>query len=108
MSPLLVVTGTGTEIGKTHTACALASAWGRSAKVAAVKPIESGGTADGDALGRVSTFHVTRCRAPYMYANPVSPHLAGRREGRPEIPYGVAIAFGGLAILTQRFLNQFV
>jgi dethiobiotin synthetase len=83
MSPLLVVTGTGTEIGKTHTACALASAWGRSAKVAAVKPIESGGTADGDALGRVSTFHVTRCRAPYMYAHPVSPHLAGRREGRP-------------------------
>ena len=30
-----------------------------------------------------------------------------RREGRPEIPYGVAIAFGGLAILAQRFLNQF-
>jgi len=29
------------------------------------------------------------------------------REGRPEIPYGVAIAVGGLAILTQRFLNQF-
>jgi prepilin peptidase CpaA len=29
------------------------------------------------------------------------------RVGRPEIPYGVAIAFGGLAILTQRFLNQF-
>jgi prepilin peptidase CpaA len=35
-------------------------------------------------------------------------HRAKRREGRPEIPYGVAIAFGGLAILTQRFLNQFV
>ena len=35
-------------------------------------------------------------------------HRAQRREGRPEIPYGVAIAFGGLAILTQRFLNQFV
>jgi prepilin peptidase CpaA len=35
-------------------------------------------------------------------------HRARRREGRPEIPYGVAIAFGGLAILTQRFLNQFV
>jgi prepilin peptidase CpaA len=34
-------------------------------------------------------------------------HRARRREGRPEIPYGVAIAFGGLAILTQRFLNQF-
>ncbi|HLO20164.1 MAG TPA: prepilin peptidase [Sphingomicrobium sp.] len=35
-------------------------------------------------------------------------HWARKREGRPEIPYGVAIAFGGLAILTQRFLNQFV
>ena len=35
-------------------------------------------------------------------------HRMQKREGRPEIPYGVAIAFGGLAILTQRFLNQFV
>ena len=34
-------------------------------------------------------------------------HRAKHREGRPEIPYGVAIAFGGLAILAQRFLNQF-
>ena len=34
-------------------------------------------------------------------------HRAKKRSGRPEIPYGVAIAFGGLAILTQRFLNQF-
>ena len=33
---------------------------------------------------------------------------AKRREGRPEVPYGVAIAFGGLwLILAQRFLNQF-
>ena len=35
-------------------------------------------------------------------------HRMQSREGRPEIPYGVAIAFGALAILTQRFLNQFV
>jgi prepilin peptidase CpaA len=35
-------------------------------------------------------------------------HRAREREGRPQIPYGVAIAFGGLAILAQRFLNQFV
>jgi len=34
-------------------------------------------------------------------------HRARRREGRPEVPYGVAIAFGALVILTQRFLNQF-
>jgi len=30
-----------------------------------------------------------------------------RAEGKTVVPYGVAIAFAGLAILTQRFLNQF-
>jgi prepilin peptidase CpaA len=37
----------------------------------------------------------------------VGAHKLRRREGRPMIPYGVAIAFGGLTIVTQRFLNQF-
>jgi prepilin peptidase CpaA len=30
-----------------------------------------------------------------------------RAEGKTLVPYGIAIAFAGLAILTQRFLNQF-
>lgn len=30
-----------------------------------------------------------------------------RKEGRPEIPYGVAIAFAGLWMIGQRFLYQF-
>jgi prepilin peptidase CpaA len=34
-------------------------------------------------------------------------HHARGKPGKPEIPYGVAIAAGGLAILAQRFLNQF-
>ena len=34
-------------------------------------------------------------------------HRLRHREGKPEVPYGVAIAIGGLAILAQRFLNQF-
>ncbi|MBA3526268.1 MAG: prepilin peptidase [Pseudomonadota bacterium] len=34
-------------------------------------------------------------------------HRAREKPGRPEIPYGVAIAIGALIILTQRFLNQF-
>lgn len=34
-------------------------------------------------------------------------HRIRRREGRPEIPYGVAIAIGGWAILAERFLNHF-
>ena len=34
-------------------------------------------------------------------------HRLRRREGRPQIPYGVAIAFGGLVILAQPYLNHF-
>ena len=34
-------------------------------------------------------------------------HHARKIEGRAEVPYGVAIAFGGLAILAERFFNQF-
>jgi prepilin peptidase CpaA len=34
-------------------------------------------------------------------------HWWKSREGRPEVPYGVAIACGGFVILAQRFLNQF-
>jgi prepilin peptidase CpaA len=30
-----------------------------------------------------------------------------RREGRPEIPYGLAIAFGGLWVISERFFYQF-
>lgn len=34
-------------------------------------------------------------------------HRRSGREGRPKIPYGVAIAAGGLVILAERYLNQF-
>jgi len=34
-------------------------------------------------------------------------HRMLKKVGRAEVPYGVAIAIGALAILTQRFLNQF-
>ena len=34
-------------------------------------------------------------------------HKIRSAEGKPEIPYGVAIAFGGLWLVAQRFLNQF-
>jgi prepilin peptidase CpaA len=34
-------------------------------------------------------------------------HRLARREGRLEIPYGVAIAFGGLWLISERFLNHF-
>jgi prepilin peptidase CpaA len=37
----------------------------------------------------------------------VMEHKIKKNEGRPEVPYGVAIAFGGLWVLAQRFLNHF-
>ncbi len=34
-------------------------------------------------------------------------HRIARRQEKLEIPYGVAIAFGGLWLISERFLNQF-
>jgi prepilin peptidase CpaA len=34
-------------------------------------------------------------------------HRMARRQEKLEIPYGVAIAFGGLWLIGERFLNQF-
>ena len=34
-------------------------------------------------------------------------HKLARAAGKLEIPYGVAIAFGGLWLISERFLNQF-
>jgi len=34
-------------------------------------------------------------------------HRLATKEGKVEIPYGVAIAFGGLWLISERFLNQF-
>ena len=34
-------------------------------------------------------------------------HRLRKKAGKPQVPYGVAIAIGGLIILIQRFLNQF-
>jgi prepilin peptidase CpaA len=34
-------------------------------------------------------------------------HHLHKKTGRPEVPYGVAIAVGGMWLLAQRFLNHF-
>ena len=34
-------------------------------------------------------------------------HRSREAKGRPQIPYGLVIAYGGLAILAQPFLNHF-
>jgi dethiobiotin synthetase len=91
---LLVVTGTGTGIGKTHVTAALLLRWVRvlaeagvdRPQVAGLKPVESGvvegATTDAQTLEQASTFHVKRFPPPYMLARAVSPHLAAADEGR--------------------------
>ena len=84
---LIVVTGTGTEIGKTHLPCALVRS-GQPERVRGIKPIESGVSGeegdDGRALRLASgdMFHVKHGLAPYLLRRAVSPHLAAREEGR--------------------------
>ena len=84
-SHLIVVCGTGTGIGKTHVAETLLRAWGRTAMVCGLKPIESGVPAgdegdDSRRLRQASTFHVKQM-PPYVFEPPVSPHLAARHAG---------------------------
>jgi len=80
-----VVTGVGTDVGKTHVAAALALAWARVEPVLAYKPIESGVTEgvgpDEALLGRCSTFHVKHPLPQVRLPAPVSPHLAAREAG---------------------------
>lgn len=86
----VVVLGTGTGIGKTHVGVALLRALASGGlSVAGLKPIESGvgsGTSDAELLREAGTFHVKQ-PPPYVFAEPVSPHLAARHAGRRiEIP----------------------
>lgn len=102
-APIIVVTGTGTEIGKTHFSTALLYAWAEALaerglltpKVLGIKPVESGvvdlAASDVRSLERASTFHVKHS-PPYMLSRPVSPHLAARDAGT-EIKAGAILSY---------------
>jgi dethiobiotin synthetase len=81
---LIVVSGTGTDIGKTHLSEALLRAMALlRPRVIGLKPIETGlggaMASDTERLERASTFHVQHFG--YLFADPVSPHLAARNDG---------------------------
>ncbi|AXK39143.1 dethiobiotin synthase [Crenobacter cavernae] len=85
------ITGTDTEIGKTHSAVKLVELWRRDGKrVAAMKPVASGCEVLPD--GRWLNDDVERLVAatgqtdrdamnPYRFLPPVSPHIAAREAG---------------------------
>jgi dethiobiotin synthetase len=83
---LLVVSGTGTGIGKTHFSETLLLVLARHyRRVAGVKPIETGmgeaTVSDAARLERVSSFHVKHFG--YVFGEPLSPHLAARESETP-------------------------
>lgn len=110
---LLVISGTGTGIGKTHATAALLGAWRRVLSqlgvekplVAGLKPVESGaapgGPSDAQTLEQASTFHVKRFPPPYLLARPVSPHLAAEAEGRTIALEPIASYVAGIRKLTH-------
>jgi dethiobiotin synthetase len=81
------VTGTGTEVGKTVVAAAIAQTWAAEGrKVAVFKPVvtglDEGGEADHELLRRVSGSAQSDAEiAPYRYEPPASPHLAATLAG---------------------------
>ncbi|MEU0672088.1 dethiobiotin synthase [Streptomyces sp. NPDC006172] len=99
--PILVITGTGTEVGKTVTTAAVAaSALAAGRSVAVLKAAQTGVGPDerGDAdevarlAGPVTTAEVAR------YPDPLAPATAARRAGLPAVrPQAVAEAAAELA-----------
>lgn len=116
-SPLgIFVTGTDTEIGKTHVSCALlAAARLRGRRVGAMKPISAGATAtplglrNDDALALIAAARGSDPDAsvsavdydavnPYCFAPPVSPHIAAAEAGvEVDLARIAAMARGRLA-----------
>jgi dethiobiotin synthetase len=106
------VTGSGTDIGKTHIACALLRAWrARGVACDALKPVVSGyddgKPAGGDpallleALGRDVTAENIARIAPLRFTAPLAPPLAAKAERRA-IDFDALIALCRARMLEAR------
>ena len=100
------VTGTDTEIGKTHVACGLLRLLaGRGQQVAGFKPVATGcevvagglRNADALALRQAGTVDVSyETVNPYAFVPPIAPHLAAREAGVAIGPEPILRAFAAL------------
>ena len=99
---ILVVTGTGTGVGKTVVTAALAAlAAERGAPVAVVKPAQTG-VADGEAGDLAEVGRLTGVTALHEYArfpDPLSPAAAARLAGRA--PLNLAVTAEHIAALAE-------
>ncbi|WP_330435975.1 dethiobiotin synthase [Streptomyces sp. NBC_00825] len=97
---VLVVTGTGTEIGKTVVTAAVAAARA-DLRVAVLKPVQTGlapgEPGDGAEVARLAGGHVTAVELA-RFPEPLAPATAARRAGLPPVrPYEIADAAQKLA-----------
>ena len=108
--PLLVVSGTGTEVGKTVVTAAVAAlAAERGERVAVVKPAQTGelpgSTGDLEVIRRLSG--VTRTVELARFPDPLSPEAAARVAGRPPLDLAeVAVAVKQLALSADLVLVE--
>ncbi len=98
----LFVTASGTEVGKTLIACALAhQAREKGAVVRVVKPVATGFDEDNpagsdtalllEAAGGPVTHETIAACTPWQFRDPISPDMAAARAGRA-IPYDAVLA----------------
>ena len=94
------VTGTGTGVGKTVVAAALARTLSAAGLVtAALKPIQTGAVEGADDLGFIRVaggLPAARCLAPYTLEQPLAPSVAARMEGWQIDPDRILAAFRSL------------
>ncbi|WP_245231367.1 ATP-dependent dethiobiotin synthetase BioD [Streptomyces griseolus] len=97
---VLVVSGTGTEIGKTVVTAAVAAAF-QDRRVAVLKPAQTGlapgEPGDAAEAARLAGAHVTAVELA-RFPEPLAPETAARRAGLPPVrPYEIAEAAQKLA-----------
>jgi dethiobiotin synthetase len=107
----VLITGTGTGVGKTLVACAIAAAFARRLRVAPFKPVETGCAAVNGELRPDDAVRLREAAAsdadldlvcPFRYAEPLAPWLAAERAGRPvsiERLHACFARLGGIADL---------
>jgi dethiobiotin synthetase len=88
---VLVVTGTGTDVGKTVATAALAAC--ATGRVAVVKPAQTGVAdgAPGDLAEVTRLTGITDVHEFVRYPDPLSPHQAARLSGRPPLKLSDAV-----------------
>ena len=77
---IILVTATGTGVGKTWLSCALARELAKHGRVVAIKPMETGGGDDGEMLAAATGQREPR-RALLRLRDPLTPALAADRDG---------------------------